>query len=154
MTNNMSSSPPTPYMERTTQIQPRIDNNVLEVFRWVLFKKLDMQHGGGLSGKGALSKGVEDAMQLYIRNYIEGEMATPIAELVRRIIDGGGGEKKEFQSYLQQSGMKVYDLVMDAVALYLQLPEKTRKEIRQLQIESNMTASDAAKHILKSEKPT
>ena len=134
-------------MERTTQIQPRIDNNVLEVFRWVLFKKLEMQHGGGLSGKGALSKGVEDAMQMYIRNYLEGEMATPIAELIRHI-DG----EKELQSYLQQTGMKVYDLVMDAVAVYMNTPEKTRKEIRRLQTESDISASDAAKRVLESGK--
>ena len=88
-------------------------------------------------------------MQLYIRNYLEGEMATPIVELVRHI-DGD----KEFQNYLQQTGMKVFDLVMDATAVYMQLPEKTRKEIRRLQIDTNMTASAAAKRVLESGKTT
>lgn len=133
----------TDYMERTESISTRVDSEVLRLFKWAVYKTLEMQHSS--AGKGWLSKSLEDAMKLYIRNYIHGELVLPFADLLDQI-----DRDDRLAKYLEQSGLTAHMLVANALVVYMQLPEETRKRIVKLQAENKMPINEAVSVALKS----
>jgi hypothetical protein len=75
--------------------------------------------------KGGLAREMEVALKLYIEKYLAEEAPAPLMAMIQRLDSDG-----QLVKYLEDSGMSIFDLVLSAVSMFLELPEESRKIIK------------------------